>query len=162
MAERVVDLVERGLERNEAVRRPHAHPVTTEHIPLASSSSLTGNLKEEAARAANEFGVPVATAEHLIGTYGGNYKRLLEITSESEDLKRALTRDLPHIEAEVVYAARYEMAATVDDFLARRTRIALIAHDGGRSCAMRVATLMGRELGWSKSEAQEALAGFSA
>jgi len=50
---------------------------------------------------------------------------------------------LPHIAAEVVYASRYEMAATAADFLERRTRIALLAPDHGDSCIARVATLMG-------------------
>jgi len=162
MAERVVDLVEQRLARGKAAGRTHARRGAGERFSLAGGASLAANINEEAKRAANEFGVSVATALHLIESYGGNYKRLLEITRESEDLKQALTRDLPHIEAEVVYAARYEMAATLDDFLARRTRIALIACDGGRSCAMRVASLMGRELGWSEAEARQAMTGFSA
>jgi glycerol-3-phosphate dehydrogenase len=161
MAERVVDLVGQRLERGKAADDTRARQGTTERIHLAGSSLLPQDM-EEATRAADEFGVTVATARHLIETYGGNYKRLLEITRESDDLKQALTDGLPHIEAEVVYAARYEMAATPDDFLARRTRIALIAFDGGRSCAMRVASLMGRELGWSKAETQKAMARFSA
>jgi glycerol-3-phosphate dehydrogenase len=187
MAERVVDVVEQKLGRDKVSRNKadrdkvsrnktsrdktsrdktgrlaHAHTITSERIPLAGNSSLAQNLKEEATRTANEFGLPATTAEHLIETYGGNYRIVLEITRESEDLKRALTRGLPHIEAEVVYAARYEMAATVDDFLSRRTRITLIACDGGRSCAMRVASLMARELGWSKADEQKAMAGFAA
>jgi glycerol-3-phosphate dehydrogenase len=49
---------------------------------------------------------------------------------------------LPHIEAEVIYAARHEMAATVEDVLSRRTRIALLTRDNGAACAGRVAELM--------------------
>jgi glycerol-3-phosphate dehydrogenase len=67
---------------------------------------------------------------------------------------------LPHIEAEVVYAARYEMTATVEDVLARRTRITLLASDNGRSCAMRVAALIGAELGWSHTEIELAIKDF--
>ena len=159
MAEQVVDVVEQSLGRGKS-RRP-AHSITSERIALAGSSSLADDWKEEATRAANEFGVTVATAARLIETYGGNYKIVLGITRESEDLKRTLARGLPHIEAEVVYAARHEMAVTVEDFLARRTRITLTARDGGRSCATRVASLMARELGWSEAEAQKAMAGFS-
>ncbi|HVG18868.1 MAG TPA: glycerol-3-phosphate dehydrogenase [Blastocatellia bacterium] len=162
MGERVVDLVAQRLGRGKSTGRARAGTGAGERVPLAGGLSLSQNMNEEAARAADEFGVAVATARHLIETYGGNYKKLLEITRESEDLKQALARDLPHIGAEVVYAARYEMAVTIDDFLARRTRIALIAGDGGRSCAMRVASLMGRELGWSNAEAQKAMAGFPA
>ncbi|HEX8185132.1 MAG TPA: glycerol-3-phosphate dehydrogenase/oxidase, partial [Blastocatellia bacterium] len=153
MAERVVDLAARRLDRETLT------PTSiTARIPLAGGSSLRQDMREEINRAANEFDVPVPTAEHLMETYGGGYRKLLEITRESEDLKQALTEDLPHIEAEVVYAVRYEMAATLEDFFARRTRIALLARDGGRSCAARVAKLMGRELGWTRAEVQNVMA----
>jgi glycerol-3-phosphate dehydrogenase len=93
-------------------------------------------------------------------SYGGNFEEVLEIARESSDLRARLIEGLPHIAAEIVYAARSEMAATVEDFLSRRTRIALLARDHGHSCAIDVARLMGRELGWSSAEAQDALAGY--
>jgi glycerol-3-phosphate dehydrogenase len=130
MAERVVDLIARKLARGGQS--------ITASIHLANSASLTANLKEAAAG----FDVPVETIEHLMQSYGGNFRAILEITRESEDLKRALIDGLPHIEAEVVYAARSEMAVTAEDFLSRRTRITLLAPGGGRECVLRVETLM--------------------
>ncbi len=156
MAERAVDLAARKLESKFRMNGRSL----TEQIELAGGR-LERDIKTEAEYAASDYGVSVETAIHLIETYGGNFRAVLEIASESDELKNPLAADLPHIEAEVVYAARAEMAATVEDFLARRTRIALVARDHGRSCAARVATLMGRELGWSSAEAQEALAGLS-
>jgi glycerol-3-phosphate dehydrogenase len=137
MAERVVNLAVRRLESLDGVPRPQAHRSLTENIKLAGEAA--GDSKEETAR---EFGVPVTAVEHLIETYGGNYRVLLELTRESEELKSRLIEGLPHIEAEVVYAARYEMTATVEDFLSRRTRLELLARDHGRSCAERVASLL--------------------
>jgi glycerol-3-phosphate dehydrogenase len=142
MAERVVDLISKRFERNG--RRAALHPSVTNRIRLAG-----GSIDNDPARAAAEFDVNVSTVEHLMNTYGGNYRIVLDITRESEMMRETLVRGLPHIEAEVVYAARYEMIATVEDVLARRTRITLLARDHGRSCAMRVATLIGVELGWS-------------
>jgi len=57
--------------------------------------------------------------------------------------------DLPYLYAEVVYACRAEMAMTLEDVLARRTRI--ILEDGARGVgvAPEVAALMARELDWS-------------
>lgn len=156
MAERAVDLAARKLEIKSRMNRRSL----TERIELAGGR-LDRDVKTEAEQAASDYGVGVETAIHLIETYGGNFRAVLEIASESDELKNRLAADLPHIEAEVVYAARAEMAATVEDFLSRRTRIALVARDHGRSCAARVANLMGRELGWSSAEAQEALAGLS-
>ena len=160
MAERVVDFIARRLETLEGVRRPQAHRSVTENIQLAGGTPH-GDAYEEAPRAATDFGVGVVTAKHLMATYGGNYRVILELTRESEELRTTLTDSLPHIGAEAVYAARYEMAATVEDFLSRRTRIELLARDHGRLCAMRVASLLERELGWSPAEKQHALAGFA-
>lgn len=140
MAERVVDLAGRRLESLDGVARPNAHHSSTENVRLAGGS-VAGS-EDEAVEAAREFDIPITTVEHLIGGYGGNYRVVLELTRESEHLKSRLIDGLPHIEAEVVYAARYEMAATVEDFLARRTRLELIARDHGSSCAERVASLL--------------------
>jgi glycerol-3-phosphate dehydrogenase len=146
MAERVVDLAVGGLESNNGTRRPRAHRSVTERIQLAGGTAAAA-ARERLADEARNFGVDIATVEHLMETYGGNYRVILELTRESEELKATLVDGLPHIEAEVVYAARFEMASTVEDFLSRRTRIELLARDNGRSCAMRVASLMGHERG---------------
>lgn len=141
MAERAVNLAVRRLESLDGVRRRQARRSLTESVQLAGGpiGDTTGDSKEEAAR---DFGVRVSAVEHLIQSYGGNYRVLLELTRESEQLKSSLIEGLPHIEAEVVYAARYEMTATVEDFLSRRTRLELLARDHGRSCATRVASLL--------------------
>jgi glycerol-3-phosphate dehydrogenase len=140
MAERVVDLAVRRLESLDGVVRPEARRGLTENVRLAGGA--VADLNRESARGAREFGVPIAAVEHLIEAYGGNYRVVLEITREDERLKASLIDALPHIEAEVVYAARHEMTATVEDFLARRTRLELLARDHGRSCAERVARLL--------------------
>lgn len=140
MAERVVGLVVRRLESTDGVRRPPAHRGHTESIRLAAGG--VDCAREAASCAAAEFGVELVTAEHLMNAYGGNYRLILELTREAEDWKNALLEGLPHIEAEAVYAARYEMAITVGDFLARRSRIELLARDHGDSCAARVASLL--------------------
>ncbi|HUS17635.1 MAG TPA: glycerol-3-phosphate dehydrogenase C-terminal domain-containing protein, partial [Chloroflexia bacterium] len=51
-----------------------------------------------------------------------------------------------------VYACRYEMALTLEDVLARRTRIAIEDWHQGARCALDVATRMAAELGWDAAE----------
>ncbi|HSB11216.1 MAG TPA: glycerol-3-phosphate dehydrogenase/oxidase [Blastocatellia bacterium] len=156
MAERVVDLAARRLERMGR-RLPGGRRGVTDRIRLAG-----GSARGDATRVAAEFDVEVATVEHLMNTYGGNYGVVLELTRQSEGMKASLVRGLPHIEAEVAYATRQEMIATVEDFLARRTRITLLARDHGRACAGRVASLLGAELGWSHAEIEGAATDFAA
>ncbi|HET9532291.1 MAG TPA: glycerol-3-phosphate dehydrogenase [Blastocatellia bacterium] len=137
MAEHAVDIVARRLGKPSRS--------LTREIELAGGAMPESEWEEAASSASKEFNVTVETAEHLIRSYGGNYRDVLEIARRSDDLKKRLIEDLPQIEAEIVYAARSEMAATVEDFLSRRTRIALLARDQGRHCAARVAELMARE-----------------
>lgn len=156
MAERVADLGTRRLEALDGVRRQTRS--VTENILLAGGTPR-GDTGEGAQRAAKEFGVDVATVKHLMETYGGNYRVVLELTRQSEGLKTALIAGLPQIAAEAVYAARYEMAVTVEDFLSHRTRLDLVARDHGRSCATRVASLLEREIGSPATDEQWARAG---
>jgi glycerol-3-phosphate dehydrogenase len=52
------------------------------------------------------------------------------------------------IEAEVLWAARHELALSVDDVLSRRTRLVQELPDRGAAVAPRVAEILGAELGW--------------
>jgi glycerol-3-phosphate dehydrogenase len=139
MAERVVDIASKQL-------RQSAPPSRTRDIPLAGGEKLTRDIGAEASKAAAQYDVPVDVVRHLVRSYGGNFRTILEIARESPDLKGHLIEGLPHIAAEVLYAARYEMAATVEDFLARRTRLALLDRDHGRSCEAFVSELLRRSL----------------
>jgi glycerol-3-phosphate dehydrogenase len=51
-----------------------------------------------------------------------------------------------------VFAARNEMATTLDDVLSRRTRARLLARDASARAAEDVARLIGTELGWGDVE----------
>lgn len=141
MAERVVDLAVRRLREAGRNLPPSANRSATETIELPGAGALPS--KPEAL--ALEYGVGPETVAHLMRTYGAECRKVLEITRESEQFKRPMTDELPHIEAEAAYSMRFEMAVTVDDVLSRRTRISLLARLEGDSCARRVAALMASE-----------------
>ena len=67
-------------------------------------------------------------------------------------LGEPLVPGLPYIRAEAVYAARYEMATTLDDVLARRTRGPAARRLATAAAAADVAALVAPELGWSAAE----------
>ncbi len=137
MAERVVDRAARHLARYFGVR-------ASARSSRTATISLTGPISRESdsARISEEFGVSGETVLHLIRTYGGNASTVLRIAS-SGDLKEKLSAELPHVRAEAVYAARHEMAVRVEDFLNRRTRIALLTRDHGSECAAQAGELLG-------------------
>jgi glycerol-3-phosphate dehydrogenase len=62
--------------------------------------------------------------------------------AREEGLDAPLLAGLPYIEADVAYAARFEMAATVEDVLARRTRASTEAPRNAEDAAPRVAALL--------------------
>jgi len=61
---------------------------------------------------------------------------------------------------ETIQAVQFEMAMTIADVLARRTRLALVEGLHSLDVAGDVAALMARELGWSEAERQHQLASF--
>jgi glycerol-3-phosphate dehydrogenase len=71
----------------------------------------------------------------------------------SPTLGQPLVPTLPYLRAEAVYAARYEMARSVDDVLARRTRCLILDRAASMAAAPDVAGLLARELGWTVAEA---------
>ena len=64
------------------------------------------------------------------------------------DLVRPLVQGRAYLEAEVAWAVRHELALSLDDVLARRTRLAQELADRGAAIAPRVAEILGAELGW--------------
>ena len=88
-----------------------------------------------------------AAIEHLIGRYGSDAGVIEAMIVADEDLGRPLVKGLPYVRAEAVYAARYEMARSVDDVLSRRTRARLLARDASLDAAEDVASLIAADLG---------------
>ena len=89
---------------------------------------------------------------HLGGRYGGEAAVLEAMTAADPTMAEPLVPGLPYRRAEALYAARYEMATTVDDVLSRRTRSRLLGRDATAAAADDVAALLASELGWSEAE----------
>jgi glycerol-3-phosphate dehydrogenase len=91
------------------------------------------------------------------------------LKTTDKDLMRAtptlaapLHAELPYTGAEVVWAARHEMARTVEDVLARRTRALFLNARAAEAMAPEVARRMATELGWDGTRQAAEAAAFSA
>lgn len=82
-----------------------------------------------------------------LAVYGADALRIRELIAADATLSRELDSQLPYTEAEVVWAARGEMARTVEDVLARRTRALFLNARAATRMAGRVAEILARELG---------------
>jgi glycerol-3-phosphate dehydrogenase len=86
--------------------------------------------------------------------YGSDAAALSRLSEERPEWKEPLHPRLPYRACEAVWAARHEMARTVEDVLARRTRALLLDARASVEAAPAVARLMAEELG--REEAWEA------
>jgi glycerol-3-phosphate dehydrogenase len=109
---------------------------------------------------AGRLGVAPPTLAHLAGRYGTEARTVIAMTEADPQLAQPLVAGLPYLRAEAVYAARYEMAGTLEDVLARRTRALFLAQDASADAAASVARLIAPELGWSVARAEQETAGY--
>ena len=84
-------------------------------------------------------------------TYGSDAPGLKKLTEERKNGNQPIHPNLPYTPAEVIWAARSEMARTVEDVLARRTRALLLDARASIEMAPAVAELLAEELDRSKS-----------
>jgi len=125
------------------------HP--TQNLPLQGSAGWPKVQRMLEAKGA-ALGLSPQTVAHLGRSYGSEAMTVLSLIEHDASLVRLLISDLPYIRAEVVYACRYEMAMTLADVLARRTRIVLEDRQRGLGIVDDVATLMAKELNWSPEQ----------
>ena len=86
--------------------------------------------------------------------YGTDAQVIRDIIAEEPELGQKLDAELPYVGAEVVFAARLEMARTLEDVLARRLRALFLNANSALRMAPRAVALLAREIG--KDEAWQA------
>lgn len=151
MAEDAVDKVIE--KRNLAAACTLSTKSKSKEIPLIGNHGFSNLLP---VRLVQEYGIAESIARRLSRAYGGRAFDVMRI--EREELGRSagrgvrLTPGYPILEAEVIFAARHDWAVTVEDFLARRTRLAYLNKDVALSCIPRIAGVMQRELQWTEDQ----------
>jgi glycerol-3-phosphate dehydrogenase len=82
-----------------------------------------------------------------LSVYGSDALLIQDLVRADASLAATLHPALPYIAAEVVWAARMEMARSVEDVLARRTRALFLNARAAIDMAPETARLLARELG---------------
>lgn len=91
----------------------------------------------------------VAMDNHLY-VYGSDVTELQKLFSETPALRERIHPGLPYLKGEVVWHVRHEMARSVEDVLARRTRALLLDAKASIDMAPVVAGLIADELGFGE------------
>ena len=154
VAQRVTDMAFSKLGQKSA-------PCRTSTTPLPGGSLRDIGLAIADARREFDEGLPTDTIPHLIAAYGSRYRDVMEVAGTHREWRTRLAPDSPVIGAELVLAARKEMAPTLADIVIRRTPLGALGHPGD-SAATRAAAIVGDELGWSEDRRRQEIADVTA
>jgi glycerol-3-phosphate dehydrogenase len=102
-------------------------------------------------------GLPSDTIPHLIAAYGSRYRDVVDLAANRADWRTRIAADSPVIGAELVHAARKEMAVTLADAVLRRTPLGAVG-DPGAAALERAAAIVGTELKWSEERRRQEIA----
>ena len=102
-------------------------PCSTHHHPIHGHTSMSDHFN------------------HL-SIYGSDAAAILELIKSEPELAECLHPSYGYIKAEIVWAARHEMARTIEDVLARRIRILFLDARAAIAMAPEVAQLLAIEL----------------
>jgi glycerol-3-phosphate dehydrogenase len=134
------------VRRSASISREHAILVSGSGLVTVAGGKWTTYRKmaedtvDHAAKAAGLDPRPCRTASLLL--HGSDAGQIAELGKSA-----AIHPRLPYTAGEVIWAARHEMARTVEDILARRTRSLLLDAAASIEAAPMIARLMAAELG---------------
>jgi len=150
MAQDTIDVVQKSLGGSPTLCLTLDHPLVGSD---GYSSVYWKTLVEN-------FSVPETTARHLAEKYGTHAAQVLSLTASDPDLGEPLVKGLAPLRAEVAFAARFELAMTIEDVLARRIGLQFYGWSEAIAAAPRAADLLARELGWPEADRDRALSEY--
>jgi glycerol-3-phosphate dehydrogenase len=140
-----------------ALGLPQTESQTRNHI-LYGGEGFTDDYWKRLCR---EHPISEGTARHLAAKFGTASQKVLELTIDNPDLLQTILPGGRAIKAEAVYAVRYEMAATIEDVLARRLGMQFYSWSDCLEAAPIVGSLMQKELQWSDPSTGEAITTYT-
>lgn len=136
----------------QALGVPETDSKTRNHV-LFGGEGFTDDCWEKLCR---QYQLSEETARHLTSKFGTAAEKVLLLASENAALTQPVLTGRPAIRGEVIYSVRYEMAATIEDVLARRLGMQLYSWRDAIDAAPVVGSLMAAELGWTSERARGA------
>jgi glycerol-3-phosphate dehydrogenase len=148
-----VDTVDEVMER--LGRRGRSHTRRLRLHGAAGYAELTDDV-------APRLGLTPDQLHHLANRHGGDTRTIAALVATDPELGRPVVEGLPYLWAEVVHAARHEMALTVDDVLTRRLPLRWLDARGAMAAARPTAELLGAELGWDDTRVDAEASAYAA
>ena len=132
------------IDRAIALGQLTAAPSQTKHLAIHGAQAATGT-----------------SATTSLAHYGSDQAHLQQLIIDTPALGQKLDAQLEFRQAEAVWAARYELARTVEDVLARRVRMLFLDAAAALRAAPVVAALLAQELGHNAAWQAQQVAAFS-
>jgi glycerol-3-phosphate dehydrogenase len=138
-----LDTVEHAMKIYDLVPpRPNCQ---TERLPILGSADYNENGDKALAQSYN---LEADIAAYLNRTYGDQADKVAELAAAGYATR--LVANHPIIEAEVLFAARHELAERAIDILVRRTPLALLDTEAARQATARIIEIMTEECCWDE------------
>jgi glycerol-3-phosphate dehydrogenase len=150
MAEDTINAVQKALGV------PVTESLTRSHV-LHGGEGFTSDFWEELMAM---HPISMETARHLAAKFGTAARKVMQLTRENPGLAQPILTGNPPIQAEVVYCVREELAATVEDVLARRLGVQFHSWRAAIHAAPPVGSLMARELNWSNDHTKRVIENY--
>lgn len=164
MAAEVVDTAVRMLELERGPLDLPGAATGKEPLPGAigwPEDDDHAHVADEVAKAGHPR-VPEDVARHLADHYGMCALEIARAMAKDAKLAARLVPGRPEVVAQVDWAVREELAATVCDVMIRRTQLFFRDFDQGLGAARQVADRMAELLGWDEAQKAKELARYEA
>jgi len=152
MAKDAVDMATNDIEKltNESI---------TSKLPIIGADGYWA-LAQQVESLSIQYNLKQEIINHLLDRYGSDISDVLSLIEDDRKLAAPLTRELPYLKAEIVYAVIAEGAQSVSDVLERRTRIWFEAPKFGIDLASATADLIAPYLGWKAAQKKSSIAEY--
>jgi len=149
MAQDVIDLA--GKELHKEVRES-----TTDRLPIVGADGYNA-LVQQVPLISAETHLSESTVVHLLNRYGSLMSEILQLIAQDSSLSKPLGGGLPYLRAEIHYAVSHEGARSVEDVVARRTRISFEAEENGAALLEDIADIIAPLLDWNRKARAESI-----
>ena len=153
MAESAVDRV---VEAEAGVLSRSPAGCRTSRAPLPGATARFDRYRAQAVAAlVRGWDISNEAAGHLVDTHGTDHVRVLAQARNDPELLEPVVPGSHVLLAEAAFAAEAEMVVSLEDFMRRRSDLMLFSPEAGCAAAERIASILGRTLGWGEHEVGE-------
>lgn len=149
VAQKTISLVLKQLDLPETPSRSANTPLHGGHI-----ENFPNLLQDAIARRPD--GLSETTMRQLVRNYGSDYQSVTRHIKDDARLAEPVHAESGIIKAQVVHAARHEMAQKLVDVVCRRTELGIVRHPGHDALKI-CAEVMATEMGWTDDRIQREL-----